>query len=612
MGQTEFVLSRNLLTRRKGRALRKPIKPISPSRSMFRALLLVLIAVLLGHWLTMLLFRQLYFGHWEPLIESAFVVATLFPVSYFYFFRPLVAQAEACHRAESEVREQARMLDLAHDVIVVRDLDGRVRFWNQGAQRFFGWTQAEVTGKKVGEFAYANPAQFQAINQSVLQTGEWQGEISVRAKDGRALFVNSRLTLIRDESGEPISVLSILWDVTEQKKLEAQFLRAQRLESIGVLAGGVAHDLNNILAPILMSAQILRMNSRDPESEEMLATIETSSQRGADIVKQLLTFARGVEGKRSPLQLKHLIKEVSKLIQETFPKNINLRLQTPGDLALVNADATQVHQVLMNLLVNARDAMPQGGVLTLSAKNVSAVSRATKVQRDAPPANFVLIEVADTGTGIAPEILAKIFDPFFTTKDLGKGTGLGLSTVVAIVKAHDGWVDVETKVGQGTTFKIYLPASVSEKLETSDPTESIESLGNGELILFVDDESSVCELAKYILEFKGYRIITAKNGADALKKLSGYSDLVRLVVTDLMMPVMDGATLVHKFREINPAIKIIVSTGLGEEMNTNAIANLNARQILLKPFTADQLLAAVHGALAENTSIQASRLVESI
>src|SRR5581483_954895 len=363
-------------------------------------------------------------------------------------------------QAEERIREQAEMLDRAHEAIIVRDIRSHIiTFWNQGAERLYGWTAAEAIGRHAA-MVFADPSRIDGITEKLVATGEWRGELEHVRKDGKKLIVSSHVTLVRDAQGAPKSALVIIIDITEQKKLEAQFLRAQRLECIGTLASGVAHDLNNILAPILMSAPVLRGNLPHGIRDNILDTIETCAQRGADIVRQVLTFARGTEGERLLVQPLHLLKEIMKIAQETFPKSITIRPRYTNDIWTVEGDPTQLHQVLLNLCVNARDAMPDGGELVLSAENVVVDENYAAMIPGAKAGSHVVMKVSDTGTGIPREIIDQVFDPFFTTKEPGKGTGLGLSSAIGIVRSHDGFMNVYSEVSRGSTFEVFLPANV--------------------------------------------------------------------------------------------------------------------------------------------------------
>lgn len=375
-------------------------------------------------------------------------------------------------RAEERIAEQAALLDKAQDAIITRDLEGKILFWNKGAERMYGWRGEEVVGGNVGGLLYAHPKKFAEAHRQAIRQGEWHGELQHLTKDRREITVEARWTVIRDKEGQPKSVLAINTDITEKKQIEAQFMRAQRMESIGTLAGGVAHDLNNILAPIMMSIDILRLTATDPQAKSILETLEVSAKRGADIVRQVLTFARGLEGERIEVQPKHLVKDLENIIKDTFPKDIRLRFSVPDETWPILGDPTQVHQILLNLCVNARDAMPHGGSLTVSLENCALDDQYAVMNLQAKAGRYVNINVTDSGTGMPPELIEKIFEPFFTTKELNKGTGLGLSTVMAIVKSHEGIINVYSEPGHGTTFKVYLPAMETSSLARREQSEA--------------------------------------------------------------------------------------------------------------------------------------------
>ncbi|MHB8522218.1 MAG: PAS domain S-box protein [Limisphaerales bacterium] len=496
------------------------------------------------------------------------------------------------------LQEQARLLDLATDAIFVRDLEDHVQYWNSGAERMYGWTAAEATGRKVAELLQRDAAVPDTPNQQLLQDGEWAGELRKCRKGGPGLTVYSRWTLVRDDQGRPKSVLAIDTDVTEKKTLEAQFLRAQRLESIGTLASGIAHDLNNILAPIQMAAQLLREESSQAEREKMLDTIATSAERGAGIVRQVLTFARGVEGERVLVQLRHLVRDLAKIMKETFPKNITVRTHAPKDVWPVTSDATQMHQVLLNLCVNARDAMPNGGTLSISLENLSADESYVSMTPEARVGPYVVVEVKDTGTGIPPAVLERIFDPFFTTKPLGSGTGLGLSTALGIVKSHRGFFSVTSLVNQGSTFRVFLPATMTAEAGLGETPMVAAPSGQGELVLVVDDELAIREVTERMLKRNGYTVATAVDGADALAVYSQQLSPVRVVLTDIMMPEMDGPALVRVLRKISPDLPVIASTGVGQGDKIDELQTLGVKLFLRKPYMADDLLRALKDALS--------------
>lgn len=490
---------------------------------------------------------------------------------------------EAGRRAdEARIRNQAALLDKAQDAILVRDLAGRVRYANPGAARLYGWSVTELREEGVVEKCFAPAAQkVSEARRQVLERGEWLGELEQTTRSGTALMVESRWTLIRDAGGAPESVLLINTDVTEKKRLEAQFLRTQRLETIGALAGGMAHDLNNALSPILMGVQLLRKKPHDEESGRMLTVMETNTHRGADLVRQVLTFSRGREGEMALVEVGRVVRELEEIIRQTLPKSIRVAAMVPADLWPVMGNATQLHQVLLNLCVNARDAMPGGGDLTLAADNVDLAADETAGIPGAVPGQFVMLLVADTGSGIPPALLPLIFEPFFTTKPADQGTGLGLSTTARIVRAHGGFVKVRSEAGAGTTFEVYLPRAVAvvEAPATAAPAAE-PPRGQGELVLLVDDEFSIHELVAPALVEQGYRVLTAASGGAALALLDEHREEIRLVLLDLGLPLQE---VVRQRSEGRP---VVLMTGA-------ASLSPSGMPVLLKPFRLEELLLVV-------------------
>jgi nitrogen-specific signal transduction histidine kinase/ActR/RegA family two-component response regulator len=390
-------------------------------------------------------------------------------------------------------------------------------------------------------------------------------------------------------------------DLTERKKLEQQFLRAQRMESIGTLAGGVAHDLNNVLAPIIMSIQLLKIKSKDPQADKVLGTIETAAKRGADIVRQVLSFARGIDGQRVEVQPKHLLTDLQRIITDTFPKNIQLRFSAPTDTWPILGDATQVHQVLLNLCLNGRDAMPDGGNLTIEVENCELDEHYVAMDAKVKPGRYVRITVADSGTGIPPDIIDRIFEPFFTTKGPHSGTGLGLSSVMAIVKSHGGIVNVYSEPGKGTTFKVYLPAAELTAGAREPQSERVNiPRGNGETVLVIDDEDSILSITRQTLEAFGYRVLTAGDGAEGVAIYAERKNEIDVVLTDMMMPVMDGKNLIRVLTRMNPAIKIVAASGLASNGSGGKTPDTSTKRFLTKPYTAEILLKTIRTTLDED------------
>jgi two-component system cell cycle sensor histidine kinase/response regulator CckA len=516
------------------------------------------------------------------------------------FSRPMMAEGHPAGRvwsfrdvterrhAERQITEQAAFLDKAQDAILNCDLEGRVLFWNKGAERMYGLSKEEALGRRIVDVVCAAPASFARGFRTVLEMGEFSDETEHMTKDGRKLIVEVRRTLIRDDDGHPKSVLAIMTDISGRKKLEAQFMRAQRMESLGTLAGGIAHDLNNSLAPIVMVADLLRI--RYPSETKLIDTVESSAKRGASMVRQLLTFAKGADGERLQVDSQRLLNEMAKIIGGTFPKNIQLRTSYAKGLHAVLGDTTQLHQVLLNLCVNARDAMPNGGTLTLDAENREIDAAYAKAIPDAKPGRYVVWRVTDTGTGIPPEVLEHLFEPFFSTKGPEKGTGLGLSTVIGIVRGHGGFIQIYSVPGEGSTFSIYLPADrPCDSCASAPPFPCSTVRGQGETILVVDDEVNVRQAVETVLTSLNFKVVTAANASEALIQVSERRSELRAVITDLHMPGIDGLTFTRVLKGMLPEVTIIVASGRLEEGERKQFRKLGITALLDKPFTQQKL-----------------------
>jgi PAS domain S-box-containing protein len=494
--------------------------------------------------------------------------------------------------AEQKIQEQAALIDVSTDAIFVRDLKNRILFWSQGAERLYGWRAEETLKKKANKLFYReSSSQLEAGLNLVVSKGTWHGELEQVTKDGKEIVVESRWTLVCDESGRPNSILVVNTNITEKKHLEAQFYRAQRLESLGTLASGIAHDLNNILQPILFSAQLLtrKTPNLDEQAQDKLKIISDSALRGASLVKQILSFACGADGQRTRVQVEHQLEEVVQFAQKTFPKSIKICMDIPTqDLRTVYADATQLHQVLMNLIVNARDAMPNGGTLTVCAQNFWMDERLARMYLEAQVGFYLVVAIADTGTGIPLKIRERIFDPFFTTKEPGKGTGLGLATAMGIVKNHGGFLTVESTVGKGSQFKVYLPAIEGE--ETRSAQEQKLPTGRGELILIVDDEAPIRKMVKTSLEEYNYRTLTANDGIEAIALYTKHKNEIDVVLMDLMMPAMDGLTAIRRLKKIDPQLKIIIASGLDLNRSLLEATKMGVQAFLSKSYSIEELL----------------------
>ena len=503
--------------------------------------------------------------------------------------------------AEERIRQQASLLDNAQDAILVCDLKYQILYWNKGAERMYGWELNEVLGKNIVDVLFGGTDRWLEEAHLALQdAGECKTEAKHRTKDGQKLVVESRWTLVGSDQGQPDYILLINTDVTEQKRTEEHLLRAQRMESIGTLAGGIAHDLNNILSPIIMSVEMLRLKETDAETQRWLSLIGENAERGADLIKQVLTFARGLEGERIPVQVKHVVKDLVGVLQETLPKSISLKYDIPASPWLIAADPTQIHQVLMNVSLNARDAMPDGGSLRICVENIRIDEAYARMNPEAEPGGYVQMTIEDTGTGMSDDTVKRIFDPFFTSKALGHGTGLGLSTALTIVKSHGGFINVYSELGRGTRFSINLPA-MEDQVETMVPEAASEyPRGSGELILLVDDEENILRITAATLEMFGYRSISGVTGTEGLAAFKERRDDIDLIVTDMSMPDMDGPAMIRAIRELDPDVKIIGMSGLMNAEQTAELQNLDVTSFLTKPFTAEKLLVAISEVIAKS------------
>jgi len=507
--------------------------------------------------------------------------------------------------ADAALRKSKERFSLAaravSDVIWDWDLASGNLWWSDGFMTTFGYLANEIKPSVESWKSRIHPDDLGHISdtiQNAIDTGAefWAAEYRFQRRDGSYAIVQDNAGILRNTAGKATRMTGGMRDLTDQRRMEDQHLRNNRMESIGTLAGGIAHDLNNVLAPIMMSIELLKYDSSiDAERTTILDTIQVSCSRGADLVRQVLSFARGLDGKRISVRVRHLIEELNAMIGKTFPSNITITTRVPNDLWSIVGDPSQLHQVLLNLAINARDAMPNGGTLAMAASNFTLDTKAARASRKACTGRYVLIQVSDTGLGIPPEIRERIFEPFFTTKDFGKGTGFGLATVHTIVKNHGGFLELESEVGHGTVLKVYLPADPAiPSVTTTPPFQSELPRGHDELLLVVDDEFSIRDITQRTLEAFGYRVITANNGAEAVDLFTKQSQEIALVLTDMMMPIMDGATSIPLLKRINPSAKIIVVSGLDV---TDKLSKAGAYDFLPKPFTALTLLRLVRNVL---------------
>lgn len=503
-------------------------------------------------------------------------------------------------RTEDHARSQAAFFEKPGDVVFSQTLDGIVTLWSQGAERFYGLKAEEVVGKKIPA-RIVMPAETNATAlRAVLQNGEWSGLTRILSTDGRSIDLQVRWILLDAKNGDPQTILVLAQDEAESRQIKEERLRAHRHECVGTLAGGIAHDLNNVLQPISMFLDLLRHRLPDAESQEMLDAVEANLRRATELVRQILTFSSGVRTEHLAVDVTGLVSEVSNFIRPTFPKTIQLQVSVQENIHAILGNETQLEQVLLNFCVNARDAMPEGGRLKLDAANFSVDETFLKLHPQAKKGHFVRITVSDTGHGIPRPLRKKIFEPFFTTKGPEKGTGLGLATAIGIIRNHGGFLTLDTEEGCGSSFHAFLPASLGPApAKAPAPVhEPGPPTGHGEAILIVDDESTVLKVMTRSLEKSGYRVISAGDGEEGYALYFQHRGDVRLVITDMAMPGMDGPALIVALKKINPSVKIICTSGLGSSSQKETLAELGVHAILSKPCNSRIILQAIQDALS--------------
>lgn len=499
----------------------------------------------------------------------------------------------------AKLQEQASLLDVARDAILVRSLDHEIRYWNRAAEKLYGWSVSEVLGSSIRELIYDEPTEFDEATAEVVANGFWVGVLSQRTRDGRSIIVDCRWQLMRDAGGEPVSIFAVNSDITEIRREEEQRIRSQRMESLGTLAGGIAHDLNNVLTPILMSVQLLDQSEQDEGKRELLRTMETGIKRGADMIRQVLSFAKGTPGEVQAVRIEDLVHEVMGLAHDLLPKSISIRTELEPDLWPVMGDPTQLMQVLVNLVTNARDAMGTTGTLTIRTSNLELSENYSSVTDLAMPGRYVSIELEDTGHGMDQQTAAKIFEPFYTTKEIGHGTGLGLATSLAIVRSHGGFIHLYSEPDHGTRFQVHLPATEATHSAVIPPEQMPLPRGSGERILVIDDEAAIRHIVRQTLDTHGYRTEVAANGREGINAIEKAKEPFDLVLTDMMMPVMDGAATATYLAEHHPELIVIAASGLNANGGVARAAHAGIRHFIPKPFTTDSLLTTISLAFYE-------------
>lgn len=502
--------------------------------------------------------------------------------------------------AEIALQQKNELLQTIFDhvpvMLVMFDANGQFKWANKEWETVLGWRASDIEGRDMLAEFYPDPDYRQYVLNFVATASRQWSDFKPRTRDGK--FIDTMWANVRLSDG---SIIGIGQDITEKKQLEAQFYRAQRLESLGTLASGVSHDLNNILAPILAVAQLLqiKLGNLDEKNKEFLKIIEDNSKRAAELVKQITSFARGEEGKRVNLQLGILLQEIEQIVKSTFPKSIKIRTHyaTPN-LWTIRAEPTQIHQVLMNLCLNARDAMPDGGILSISAENIYVDENYARMNLEAKIGDYTVITVSDTGFGMSKEVLERIFEPFFTTKEINQRTGLGLSRVIGIIKNHDGFINVQSEVAKGSQFQVFLPAvRYTEVAQQAFDSQIVR--GNGELILVVDDEASVGDTINSSLLNYNYKILTADDGVEAFSIYNLHKNEISLALVDIQMPSLDGLSTIRILQEINPTVKIIAMTGLSSNLKLLDVNGISVQSFLLKPYTINELLNTIKDVLTK-------------
>ncbi len=502
-------------------------------------------------------------------------------------------------RAEERVRVQSSALEAVANGIILTDAAGKILFGNKAFCNMTGYALDEILGKTP---SFLNSGKqdngfFRTLWNTILTGRVWQGEIINRRKDGTLYTEEMTITPVLGANGAISHFIAVKQDITKQKQRKEQLHQARKLEAIGQLAGGIAHDFNNLLTVIHGNVQLVLMDEEQlkEDNRQCLQQVTDATERAADLTRQLLAFGRKQAIEFQPLNLSEVIGNFTKMLKRVIGEHISLQCRCADDLPSVNADVGMIEQMLLNLIVNARDAMPQGGSIVITTEMVGVDAAYVETHPEAQTGQFVCLAVTDTGTGIAPEYLPRIFEPFFTTKEAGKGTGFGLATVYGIVKQHQGWIEVSSQMGKGTTFKIFLPATLATVAKKPVPRRKAIPAGRREKILLVEDDADVRTVTRGVLEGSGYQIWEAANGLEALNVWKKNASQIDLLLTDIVMPGgLNGWELADRLSGERPGLKVILMSGYNSELPVKIQPHSH---ILPKPFSLESLTETVRNCL---------------
>jgi len=505
-------------------------------------------------------------------------------------------------RAEKELSTLVHALRSISECVSITDMNDIVLFVNEAFLKTYGYQEHELMGKNVNIVRSSNnPSTVMSEILPATLRGGWRGEILNRRKDGSEFPISLSTSVIRDDKGRPLALIGVAVDVTtsriaeeKRKSLESQLQQAQKLESLGTLASGIAHDFNNILGIIIGHASLLEQLPPDPVIiKKNTGAITKAGMRGAALVKQLLTFARKTDILVESVRLNDIVVEVSNLLGETFPKTITISLELEKQLPSITADATQVHQVILNLCVNARDAMPNGGTISITTFVIQGARIRSRFHK-ADAKEYVGLRLSDTGIGMDEATRLRMFEPFFTTKGVGKGTGLGLSLVFGIVESHKGFIDVRSEPGNGTTFEVYFPLPL-QFIKAAEVEEQFTGIipGGTETLLLVEDEELLRGMVKEILIAKGYTVLTAKDGKEGIEQYQRHQKEIQLVISDFGLPMLSGFEEFKRMKTISPDVKFILATGFIDSENKSEMLKAGIKEILQKPYSIEKVLRSV-------------------